>query len=147
MKLVRLWATCFSRCLQLLTEHGLPSSPCSASPPVHLALSQSPAQYINGRPDCRSVITLQSLGGNAPSQCMRQHLFLINWAKQTMHADKRCRQPPKNTPNEEWYTNGKLNYSHHLSGHRLGAGKWWKGKKEDGEKERNEHSVIKLCPF
>lgn len=74
----------FSSSLTPYHTYALPPSPCSA----HLALSQSPAQYINGRPDRRSVITLQSLGETFRHNVWDNIFFLINWAKPTMLTDK-----------------------------------------------------------
>lgn len=82
-------------------------------------------------------------GGNTPSQCMRQHLFLINWAEQTMCADKQCQQPTKKTPRiKDWYTNEKLNYRHHWSGDRFSIGirHWKKSKKESNNGGMRRHS-------
>lgn len=79
----------FSSSLTPYHTYALPPSPCSA----HLALSQSPAQYINGRPDRRSVITLQSLGETFRHNAWDNIFFLINWAKPTMLTDK---TPTKN---------------------------------------------------
>lgn len=102
MKLVRLRATCFSVRVKLLSELSCrPPLPAPHLPPPYPSLLPKPStihQRVSRLPPCNnSAIS----GGCTPSQCMRQHLFLINSAKSNNVHRKTLPTTTKNTRNDK----------------------------------------------